>query len=670
MSADRFLAVFGLELKGLLRRPMFWTFVVVLALLAWGMSTGSVMLGTGSAMVGGRKAWITSEFSTAFIMAVLAAGFYSFFLAIAAGLSVPRDDELKVGEILHATRLRTGEYVWGKAAALVAAFGIATALHLVFMVLFNHGLPNPEAEQIRGPFEIGNYLRPALLFALPTILFFGGVAFWVGVRFRRPMLAFMLPIATGLLQFSLFWNWSPSWLDPAWNRLLMIADPSGFRWLNETWLELDRGADFYNTAAVGVDSTLLLNRALFVGLGLLALVLAHRRFRFGRPQAAAGRRRQPSAPRLVPQATPTMSQRNVGFLRHWAEFSRAEIRALLHQPGLYLFVFFVLLQTMAQTLLSTGAFEAPLLLTPGMAAVGAFNTLSLLLCLLLMFFVVESLERERSTGAAAMIYSSPSGTAAYLMGKVAGNSLVAMGVLLAAFLGGVVTILVQGKVALDAGPYLLVWGALLLPTFLLWCFFLCAVQALTRNHYVTYGIALGALALTLYRQFTGRMNWVGNWMMWDTIRWSDVSVLELDRTAILLNRLMVLALAAFLLFVAVRYLERRRIDTARLVNRLRPRPLLREGYRLAPVAAPALAVGLALWLGVLNGTGGEAAETLSKEYWRQNPATWREAAQPSLLSVDLDVVLEPATGEVTSSGTLDLVNREEEPLGRFALPGG
>jgi hypothetical protein len=228
MSGGRLRAVFRLELSGLLRRPMFLTMVAVLALFSWGLSTGSMMLGTGSAMVGGRKAWITSEFSSAFALAVLAASFYSFFLAIASGLSIPRDDELKVGELLHATRLRPAEYVWGKAAALMAGFAVAMGLHLVFMVFFNHVLPNPEAEQIRGPFALMNYLRPALLFTLPTILFFGGVAFWVGERFRRPMLAFLLPIATGLLQFSLFWNWAPSWLDPAWNRLLMIVDPSGF----------------------------------------------------------------------------------------------------------------------------------------------------------------------------------------------------------------------------------------------------------------------------------------------------------------------------------------------------------------------------------------------------------------------------------------------------------
>ena len=45
------------------KRPMLWTLLGVATLLAWGLSTGEVLLGTGSATVGGRQAWITSEFS-------------------------------------------------------------------------------------------------------------------------------------------------------------------------------------------------------------------------------------------------------------------------------------------------------------------------------------------------------------------------------------------------------------------------------------------------------------------------------------------------------------------------------------------------------------------------------------------------------------------------------
>ena len=48
------------------------------------------------------------------------------------------------------------------------------ALHLPSMLFFNHVLPNSEAQEIRGPFRVLNYLRPALLFSVPAIIFLAG----------------------------------------------------------------------------------------------------------------------------------------------------------------------------------------------------------------------------------------------------------------------------------------------------------------------------------------------------------------------------------------------------------------------------------------------------------------------------------------------------------------
>ena len=57
------------------------------------------------------------------------------------------------------------------------------------------------------------------------------------------------------------WEWSPSWLDPRIDRALMLIDPAGFRWLNETWLKVDRGVAFYNTAPIPPDAAFLASRA-------------------------------------------------------------------------------------------------------------------------------------------------------------------------------------------------------------------------------------------------------------------------------------------------------------------------------------------------------------------------------------------------------------------------
>ena len=75
------------------------------------------------------------------------------------------------------------------------------------------------------------------------------------------------------------WEWSPNWLDPRLNDVLMWIDPSGFRWLNETWLKVDRGVSFYNNEAIPPDRGFLISRAVFVALGFVAVALEPASFR-------------------------------------------------------------------------------------------------------------------------------------------------------------------------------------------------------------------------------------------------------------------------------------------------------------------------------------------------------------------------------------------------------
>src|SRR5205807_3829868 len=122
------------------------------------------------------------------------------------------------------------------------------------------------------------------------------------------------------------------------------------------------------------------------------------------------------------------------------------------------------------------------------------------------------------------------------------------------------TMLSQGKVHLTLWPFVLVWGLLLPPTLLLWTAFVTAVLAWTDSRYVTYGVALAALAATLGAFLRGAMNWVGNWPLIHAVRWSDMGTFELDRQALWLNRLEVLSAVPLLAYLAVRGFRRREAD--------------------------------------------------------------------------------------------------------------
>ncbi len=701
MSAARFLEVTRREVGANLRRPLYYVLLAIVGYVSWFYAQGDIRLQSGTTVIGGKEVWLNSEFFVSWSTAAITFAVYSFFVAIAAGMTVIRDDKLGVGEILHTTRLTPGEYVWGKFTAVLICFVVLLGLDLGLSMLFNHVVPNgAEPEQI-GPFSAWTYLRPGLLFGLPMILFFGGVSLAVGTCWRKPVLVFVVPI--GIVMLSTFlWTWSPNWLDDGINTVISVLDPSGFRWLDQTYIEIDRGADFYNTARIAVDPGFQLNRIATVVIGLLAVLWAQRslarslrrahgeqRRRARRAASlafeaasdgslsvarttAAARPRPPTALGAAAAPLARMGTARPAFLTTMRDVVAAELRALLKRPSLYLFTPLIVWEALTIMALTTGLFDSPMLPVPGIMAVSMMNTLSLLVCALLLFYMVESVQREHTLGLAAIYYSVPARTDAILTGKAIGNGLVALVVLDASLVAAYGVSLYRGatwgvEVPFHLSPFVLIWGLILLPTFLVWAAFVLALHTLTRNRYATYGIGLAVLFYSVFASIADEVTWVTNWMAWDTLSWSDMGTLELDRGPLLLSRLMLLGLAALFVGLAVRFFGRQEFDGIRIVQRLRPRSLLRTGVALLPLVALPLLPGIPLYVLVRNGFEGDVAQEVRKSYWRGNMATWRDALTPNIRHADLDVELEPGSRRFSVEGSYLLVNDESVAIDEFPV---
>ncbi len=682
----RIATVFAADLAYQARRPLFLVWALILVLTAWGLSTGTMRIQSGDTTIGGTKSYITSEFSVAMQLSIVTMIFYGFFVAVIAGMTVIQDDEWRAGDLLHATPLRPGEYILAKFLSVLTASTLILAVHLAAMIFFYHVLPNTEAQEYRGAFSAINYLKPALVFAMPTIVFFAGIAFAVGEWSRRPVAVFVLPVVLAVFAGFFLWEWSPNWLDPRIDRVLMLIDPSGFRWLNETWLKVDRGVGFYNTASIPRDGGFLLSRLAVVAVGLGAVAASSRHFaaNLRGSRRPGSRRSEPERPPSFLNAGPkdadsspasplaslvmTMKRPGLG-LGAW-HVARAELAELRSSPGLYLFIPLLLLQTITTALFDTGFLDTSFLVTPAGFAVRTLNTLTTCSCLLLLFYAVESLERERTTRLAAIIQSAPIRTGSILLGKVAALAVVAVAIILAVGLGGVVAILIQGTVPLSLWPFLLYWGFILLPTIVLWIAFVMAIQALGQSRYTTYAAALGVLLFTGYRLLTDQANWVGNWPMWGSIRATDMAPFELDRSAVLLSRSFAAGLAVFFGYLAVRFYRRREPDATRIVHRLRARSLAGMALRLAPWVVVPLVAGTWLALDVGRGREGGAAKKQEKDYWRKNLATYRDVRVPGLRHVDLQARPFSRAIGLPRRGTFDLVNDTERPLRQVLLTCG
>ena len=138
MTIGRLRTIVRMDMRFHFTRPMFWVLLVTLGLVAFGLSSGGLMISSGDSSIGGQsKAWITSEFANGMMFPLVAFLVYSFFIAVAAGMAIPRDDELNVGPVLHATRLTPGEYLWGKFGAVLLLFLVVMAVHLLLTIQRN-----------------------------------------------------------------------------------------------------------------------------------------------------------------------------------------------------------------------------------------------------------------------------------------------------------------------------------------------------------------------------------------------------------------------------------------------------------------------------------------------------------------------------------------------------
>jgi ABC-2 type transport system permease protein len=682
MSPRRFLASFNVEFLHSFKRPLFIALMFFLALTAFGLSSGSLQISSGDSSVGGTKAWITSEFAQTQTMAYLTLLYYAFFIAAAAGLTLLRDREVKVDVILHSTPVTPGEYVWGRFCAVVGGFTIVMVWQAMALAFFNHLVPNASVSEIRGPFAVASYLTPVFTLGLPFVVFYAGVSMYLGERTRSAVMVFVLPVATLLACVFFLWTWSPSWLGPGLNRVFQVLDPSGYRWLNETHLKVDRGVAFYNTATVPYDGLFYLNRLWLLVAGLGAVFLTQRSVAHSIRGSAAvpkrrGLRRGEAVAETPAGAGTTAALSALGMRSGVPRFAtvvsavaHSELCELRRQAGLYVFVPLILMQSLGNALTAVGAFDTPLLLTSGLAAAAVANQTAILVCLLLMFYTVESLERERASGIAPILYATPLRTGAFLAGKALANSAVAGLILLASLLACAIAVIVQATVSFSVVPFLMIWGFLLVPTFLAWIAFVTACYAVVGNRYGAYAVSLGVMILTGYKALTNHLSWAGNWSLWGVIRWSDLSFFETDRLALVLNRVMVLGLAAFFTVLAVRLFARRGTDAVRTLHRFSPGRLLASTARMLPYAVVPLATCITLVFLVDRGLEGGVARKADQDYWAKNLKTWFEAPLPDVARLDVKVKVDPARHWLASEGTVTLVNPLGEALAQIPLTGG
>ena len=673
---NRLLAFPRLELASFWKRPLPLFMYAILTLLSLGLVAGGVQVSAGSADTGGAKLAMNGGFNLAFVDVIIFAIVLPFFAAVACGMPLLVDGDRRIQKLLTATPLSWQEYAWSRFLAALAVLGAVLAAWLAAQIAIYETWPIDPTQRVRTTFSLLNYLGPLIWFALPLVLFTGGVSMWAGVRTRQPVLVFALPVVVVVAGIFFLWDFNPEWL-PRWaDRLMQAVEPTGFRWFSRTFLSEDRGVAYYNSARVVPDGLYVASRLVLVGLGLAGV------WATGRDLARSEHddKRVGDAGRLLatargkgPQtiehaavaargALPAATIRLPGFVETVRTVLRQETWSLLKSPGLWLFGPLILVQTWAATTLSPGTLDTETLMTTGAAAAVARGALALMLGLLILFYSVESLVREERVGLSGIHRACPVPTAGVLAGKVLANAVMALVIVAFTALAIAITLLVQRfqtgiAVPLELPVLAMILGVLLVPTLVVWAAWVMFLHSLTGNRFVTYALGVATLILTGFLTRYGWLNWLTAWNLGGgTVRWSELDRLGFMWPALVANRLVMLALAALLVAVTLKLWPRRIPDLRATFDRLRPAAFFKAAFAPALVALPLVALGIYTGQKVRAGYEGKPQTNAEKAYWRRNSTTWDNAPSPALDRVEATVKLFPAERRLEVIGTYTLRN--------------
>lgn len=651
----------GAEFRLGVRRFAFWFMALIFGLIGGFYFTRFMNISPNEeSLTQGVKLARNSAYSLSMLFGVLAFMFVHFTAALTVD-PVLRDRRLGLLPLVLASPVKGRTYVLGKFLGAVA-LALVPPLFLVAAAGIAQFVPNTMVGLIphNATGLAVSYLEFYAPFALATSALVFTLALWTG----NPKLIYSLVTLFFIAYFTLL-NTVQS-VERSW---MAYLDPAGLLYLSEV---VGRGKTNVELNAIlwMGDLGFLLNRAALLAAGFVPLLIAAWRFSRRETQASVRARRTRTAPSrpLLSVTSPATPLRPLaaevslatGAFRQLGRVAGAELRLLAHERSLYFLVPLLAVVLWSSINTRRGPFDAEVIPVSSQVARETFWTLLIFLFGTTAFFVGETAFREREEGLADLMHSYPVQESALIGGKLISNVLLTLGLVTVAFLSNGVYQLTHRGGAIDLHPYLTLYGGILLPTVALLVTLGVCLAFLAGSKPGGYALLLGLGGVLLWAFLRDHRHWLYNLPALGLFSYSDLVGLGPLRSTIVLQRLYVLAIAAFLFCAAVAFYPRTAASGGRaLFTRLPGGRAWRERRVLAPALAvliAAAALGGVLYARVEQGIGSLAEERLRVRYEKDVKPWLAIQPGPEVAGVDLELDLFPKRHAFLAAARVKLRN--------------
>ncbi|MES2521864.1 MAG: hypothetical protein V4617_04115 [Gemmatimonadota bacterium] len=671
----KFWGIFRFELAYQLRRPWPWLFFAVLLVLSFLMSRDASL---AEALF--EEFLVNSPFAVA-KTTVFGSLIWLLIAAPVAGEAAARDVATRMYPLVYTASVRESEFLGGRflAALVINAFLLLAVQAGILLGVYLSGAD----PSLVGPFRPAAYLTSYAFISLPNAFVATAVQFALAARTGRTMAGY---VGSFLLFFMGFFIAGALLFGRALGTLL---DPIGVRFIVEDlaylWTTVEK-----NVRLVGLEGSVLTNRMVWTGVGLVALVGTLLTFRFvhraegalwsrwtsrGRVRRAGIAGATLARPPVLAHVAAPKVERTFGFAIQarkalaiaWVSF-RSIARSL---PGLALLVGIPLLTVpvVIDQMESAGVPVVPttaLVLRELTASLSAELSRWVIVPFILVFFAGELVWRERDAGLSEITDAMPGSDWVPLVGKFLG-----LGLVIALFLtmltgAGMLAQTIRGYQDYEVGLYLQVMLGLQLVEYLLFALLALVVHAIVDEKYIGHLVAVlayvfiavlasmlgiehsmlvyGAGPTWSYTEMTGFGGSLMPWL-WFKLYW---------------------AAWAILLAVVGRLLWSRGKARGWGVRMALARQRFAGATAYIAAAALVMIVGVGGFVfyntNVLNEYQSRSAVTARRAEYEQKYGRFQGTPQPQLAATTLRVELYPDQREANVRGSHRLVNSSTRPI--------
>jgi ABC-2 type transport system permease protein len=507
----KFLEIFGFEFAYQVRRPWPWLFVTVLLILNFLMTRdGSV------SEVLYADFFLNSPFGIA-KTTVFGGLIWLVMAAAIAGDAAARDVATGMHPLTYTTPISKAEYLGGRfLAALVLNALILLAVQAG--ILLGVYLPGVDPELI-GPFRPAAFLTAYAFIALPNAFVATAIQFSLALRSGRAMGSYF---GSFVIVFMGFFVASVVLFKRSLGTLL---DPIGIRFVVEDMAHLWTPTE-KNWRLMALEGTVLTNRLLWAGIGLLAVAITYLCFRFKHRTGStwwshvrrsfALRKRSAESHAPIPAgigaAAPGLSEayaitsisaphvrRTFGFAMHarttlaiaWTSFRTVAVS----WAGLAMLAFIPLL-AIPVVLDQMVSNDVPLVPTTSRVIAELTGSLSdelsrwVIIPFLIVFFAGELVWRERDAGLGEITDAMPGSEWAPLLGKFLGLAFLLVLFLALLTTAGILAQTIRGYDNYEIALYLKIMFGLQLTDYLLFTLLALAVHVVVNQKYIGHLVAI------------------------------------------------------------------------------------------------------------------------------------------------------------------------------------